>query len=158
MESEFDKEIMEHFIETGRIQGADESFLKIFAVLYLEPEEMTMEELARKTGYSLASISNKIKFLESGGVIKKTHKPGSKRIYLYMEKDFLSIMKKQLTIKQERVIGLSKQRLPEIIKKYAGKIKTDKEKKKMRILEEHYKQVQKAEKIIPQIIDLINKA
>jgi DNA-binding transcriptional regulator GbsR (MarR family) len=153
---EFDREMVAYFTEMGRMQGMDESYLRIFAILYLEPEEITMEDLAEKTGYSMASVSNKVKLLEAAGAIQRSNKPGSKRAYLYMEKDFINIMRKQLILKQEMIIELAKERIPRLVSKYERKIKSDKDRQKLKIVEEYYRQVQKAEKIMPKIIDIIN--
>ncbi|MBN1792590.1 MarR family transcriptional regulator [Candidatus Woesearchaeota archaeon] len=155
---ELERDVVSYFQEVGRIQGMDESFLKIFAILYLEPEPITMEELAEKTEYSPASISNKMKQLEPAGIIKKTTKPGSKRIYVSMEKDFLAILKKQVILKQEFIITVAKQRIPEIIKRHEAKARNEADKQRIRSLQEYYEQVKKAEKLLPKIIDLFNNA
>ena len=80
---ELNKEIMALFQEMGRGQGLNDDLLMIiFSTLYLEPEPIAMEELAKKTGYSLASISNKTKLLEPIMDITRTRNPGSKK-YIY---------------------------------------------------------------------------
>ncbi len=146
---ELNNKIISLFKEMGRGQGLDDNLLmEIFARLYIEPEPIAMDELTKITGYSLASISNKIKMLCPMMEIKRIKKPGSKKIYIYMEKDFLAIWKNALIKKEEFVIKKAKEKIPEIIKEYKKKAKTEKDKKKIDIINKYYKQMLKFEKII----------
>lgn len=150
---ELNKEIMALFQEMGRGQGLNDDLLMIiFSTLYLEPEPIAMEELAKKTGYSLASISNKTKLLEPIMDITRTRNPGSKKIYLYMEKNILNIWKDALLKKEEHVINKVKEKLPTILKEYKSKAKTEKDKKKLKIMENYYSQVLIFGNIINKII------
>jgi len=149
---ELDDEIIEFYRTAGRMQGIDDSLATILGTLYLEPGEMSMEELAKKTGYSLASISNKIKMLEPSGIIRRVRKPGTKKIFLYAEKDIMRIMKKTLVMKQESVIKLAKERIPFIIRKYKNKKLTEEQKNKLRIIENYYKGILRFEGIIKEIL------
>ena len=154
---ELNKEIMALFQEMGRGQGLNDDLLMIiFSTLYLEPEPIAMEELAKKTGYSLASISNKTKLLEPIMDITRTRNPGSKKIYLYMEKNILNIWKDALLKKEEHVINKVKEKLPTILKEYKSKAKTEKDKKKLKIMENYYNQVLIFGKIIKKIINEFN--
>ncbi len=144
---ELDKDFIEMYQGFG-FTGLDDLLLTIFAKLYIEPEEMAMDDLAKETGYSLASISNKVKVLESMGVIKRIRKPGSKKIFLYTEKDFVKIIKNNLMKKEEYCIKQVKEKVPDLIKKYKNKVRSDREKKKLKILDDYYNQILKFEKII----------
>ena len=85
------------------------------------------------------------------GIVKRIKKPGSKKIFLRIEKDMIKIFKEHLAKKEEKNIKLIKEKIPEIIKKYKHKAKTEKDKKKIKILENYYKQILKTEKIISHI-------
>lgn len=143
---EFEQRFTEMIQRMAALQGMDELTGHIFALLYLEPKEIAMDDLAKNTGYSLASISNKIKFLESAGLIKKSKKPGSKKIYLSMEKDMLKIMRKGIEKKQKFVINTVKTEVPDILKQ--AKPKSDLDKKKLTIIQNYYDHVMKFEKIL----------
>ena len=150
---ELNKKITELFQEMGRGQGLnDDLLMTIFSTLYIEPDPVAMEDIAKKTGYSLASISNKTKMLGSIMNIKRTRKPGSKKIYLYMEKNILSIWKDMLLKKEEHVVKKVKEKLPAILKEYKSKVKTPIDKKKLEIMENYYDQVLIFGKIINKII------
>jgi DNA-binding transcriptional regulator GbsR (MarR family) len=154
---ELNRKIIALFKEMGRGQGLEDNLLiEIFARLYIEPEPIAMDDLAEKTGYSLASISNKIKMLGHIAGIKKIKKPGSKKIYLYMDKNFLDIWETALIKKQEYVINKVKEKLPSILKEFKEKAKTPGDEKKLENLKSYYDQTLKLEKIINVMVKEIN--
>ncbi len=112
-----EKDIVEYFKKIGAIQGLDELTSTIIGILYTAIEDITMEDLVRKTGYSLASISNKISFLSNLGIIKKYTKPGNKKIYLNMEKDHMKMIKSGLAI-IEKKLEITKREIPLILEKH----------------------------------------
>ncbi|WP_269850600.1 GbsR/MarR family transcriptional regulator [Methanosarcina horonobensis] len=114
-------EFIQLIVHNSKVQGLDELTSQILAVLFIEPEEIPLEELAEKTGYSLSAVSTASKFLASIGLIKKFRKPGSKKVYLFMEKDMISIGVRILRAKYENVILPTKQVLPGIIEAYKKK-------------------------------------
>lgn len=152
-----DKEFIEIYKEIGRGQGIDESFLAIFARLYIEPEEIAMEDLAKETGYSLASVCNKIKMFGDILPLKKFRKPGSKKVYLYMEKDMMGMVKQALILKQEHCIRIIKERLPKILREYKTKVKSERDKQKLKILENYYSQMLKFEIILEKTAKELDK-
>ena len=79
--TELEKKFIEFYQNIGRGYGLDSLFLTIFAKLYISPEETAMDDLVGETGYSLASISNKVKELENAGLVRKTKRPGRKKIH-----------------------------------------------------------------------------
>lgn len=153
-----EKEMIDFYRAAGRLQGVDDSLTTIMGVLFLEPREISMEELAKKTGYSLASICNKIRMFEPAGFVKRIRKPGTKKIFLSAEKDVLKILKKGFIIKQESVIKLSKERLPGIIEKYKKKKLTDEQKEKLKIIEDYYKGMLRFESIIKEILQKLDES
>jgi DNA-binding transcriptional regulator GbsR (MarR family) len=148
---EIDKDFIEMYQSLGGAPGFDELLLTLFAKLYIEPEDMAMDDLAKETGYSLASICNKVKLLESMGVVKRMRKPGSKKIFLYTEKSFIDIVKDTLMKKEELNIKVVKEKVPVLINKYKKKARSDKDKRKLKILEDYYEQIIKFERLIKHI-------
>ncbi len=141
-----DREFVELYRTSSPMAGHDDLLDSLFAALYIEPEEIAMDNLARKTGYSLASISNKVKVLEAIGLVTRRRKPGSKRVFLYAEKDILKVMKNALLSKEKQGMGALKEKLPEIIKRYRNS-RSDKDNKKAKILEEYLSQITKMEEL-----------
>lgn len=82
-----DKAFIKFYREVGNANGMDELTSTLFARLFIEPDVIAMNELAEETGYSLASISNKIKFLEvSGYVVRKKNRVPKKCIFMAAKK------------------------------------------------------------------------
>jgi DNA-binding transcriptional regulator GbsR (MarR family) len=70
-----EEDFMQFLSGMTKVFGTQDLMLKVFALLFIEPEEIAMDDIAKKTGYSLASISNTMKMLENIGGIKRIHKP-----------------------------------------------------------------------------------
>ena len=148
----FGEELLEVFENLQKSKGLDNLTSRIIARLFIEPKEVAMEDLAKETGYSLASISNKIKMLEQAGFIQRKSKPKTKKVYLYMEKDFPKIIKDIFIRMQQVQIGTLKLQVPKLITNYKGKLKTEKEKQQMKILEIYYKDLLKIDKVMEEFI------
>ena len=149
---DLDSRFVEFYQKMGAGYGLDSLFLKLFALLYLEPEPVALEDLAKKTGYSLASISNKAKMLESFSLVTRKSKPGTRKVFLYAEKDFTKILKAQLLKKVKNQIRIAKEEIPDMIKEFKGKSKTEQQKKKLKILENYYRQILKFEEMIQHVL------
>jgi len=134
-----EQEFINFYQRIAKNIGLDNITSILFAKLYLEPDEISMEELASQTGFSLASISNKIKLLDAMGLITKSTKPGSKKIYLFMEKNFKKLMIQHFRKKQELIFKPAKEKIPEIIKN--AKVKNKIEKQKLNILKNYLTQI-----------------
>jgi len=150
------EEFIELMTENCRVNGLDELSSELIAILYAEPGEISLEELSKRTHYSLSAVCTAAKLIERIGLIKRTRKPGSRKAYFYMEKDLtvfsLDLMKK----KYEKIIIPTKQNLPSIIEKYK-KEKSEKSRQELRIVENYYKEVLASEEIIKNIIEIVNK-
>jgi DNA-binding transcriptional regulator GbsR (MarR family) len=156
---EFERKVIELWQEMARGQGLkDDLLIQLFALLYLEPEPVSMNELAKKTGYSLASVSNKVRMLAPLLRVRIFRKPGSKKLYIYMEKDILKIWQQALLKKEQFVVNTAKGRIPGLIKEFKNKAVSDKDKKKIEVLSGYYKQVLKFELVLKKIVEEIEKA
>jgi HTH-type transcriptional regulator, osmoprotectant uptake regulator len=148
---EIDEKFIKLYRDIGRAQGMQDSLLLIvFAKLYIEPESMAMDALAKDTGYSLASISNMVKTFGAIAGIEKSKKPGSKKIYLTVERDFTKIIRGQFEKKQNGM-KMIKEKMPNMIKEFKSKVKNDKDKKKLKILEDYYKQISFVEDLLSEV-------
>ena len=138
---DLDKEFIDVYKDTASMFVFGDLPADIVGMLYLEPEGVTMEDISKETGYSPASISNTIKMMENLGIIRRIKKPGTKKIYFYMEKDLAKINIQKLNTIHEKLIHPMKDRLPKIIAKYKNKVKDEKSKKKLKVAENYYKQM-----------------
>ena len=116
------QEFIELMTDNFKTNGLSELTSKITGILYSESGEVSLEELAKRTGYCLSAISTEIKVLEGIGIIRRMKKPGSRKVYLFMDKDIMSKSLELMQKKYEHVILKSKSLLPGIIKRYKGDI------------------------------------
>ncbi|GIU69581.1 MAG: hypothetical protein KatS3mg002_0817 [Candidatus Woesearchaeota archaeon] len=148
------EQFIELMTENVKSNGLDDATSRIIAILFLEESEISLEELAKKSGYSLSLVSTAIKMMESFGLIHKLKKPHSKKVYVKMETDILDHTVIMLRRKQKYVVEKVKDTLPEIIanyKKFKGS------KKELKIIEKYYNDTLIFDKIINDIINKINK-
>lgn len=144
----FDRDFNEFAVTNFINLGFDDLSAKLVAALYLEPEETTMEALAKKTGYSLASISTKMHFLEGLGQVHIITKPGSKKKYYVMEKDLFKLIRNKLDAARAKYVEPVKANLPQLIAKYSGQGLNGEEQKKLHIMKSYYQQMLKMEKLM----------
>lgn len=90
-----EEELYRAAIELGLKSGAKTVIAKVAALLFMEPRALSLEEIAERTGYSLASISNAVKHLELLGKVKRIKEPGSKKIYVEGEKNYIRMIHQQ---------------------------------------------------------------
>ncbi len=144
-------EFIELITENSKVCGLDELSSKIIGILFIEPEEIALDELAKRTGYSLSAISTAIKFIERVGIVKRSKKPGSRKVYCYMKKDMMAMRLQIMKREYESIILPSKQKLPKIIEKYKQE-STKGSVEELRIVENYYKQVLFFEQLFKDII------
>ena len=137
----------------GRSKGRDALVSKLSAILYVEPGEVSLEALARRTGYSLSAVSTAMKGLEMSGKIRRVRKPGSRKAYFYMEKDMISLSVKLMERMDEPMKKL-RNRLPQIIEGYKKEKAT---KEEIHIAEDYYRQIVIIEKLLAELVEKLRK-
>jgi len=147
-----EKDTMKLFESISITYGMDILTSKISSIIYLEPEPVSLDELAKRTGYSLSSISNKIKRLSLFMPIIRSRKPGSKKMFVSVEKKMFKVLKAQLQKSREVEIIPIKNKLPNIIKDFKKQSKTEKDKEKLKIIEQYYTDVTKFDKIMSKML------
>ena len=145
-------EFIELIAENSKVNGLDELSSKIIGILFIEPEEVALDELANRTGYSLSAVSTALKFIERAGIVKRSKKPKSKKVYFYMGKDILAMFLQIMRRKYEKIILPSKQKLPRIIEKYKQE-STKESEEELKIVENYYKEVLFFEQILKEFIE-----
>lgn len=132
------EEFMELVMSIAKAKGADELTSRIISTLFIEPKEISLDELAKRTGYSLSAISMSMKLIEKTPFIKRIKVPGSKKVYFYMEKDLFGIFMRHIKMENELALKPMMEKLPEIIKRYK---RENYPKEELKILEMHYNNV-----------------
>jgi DNA-binding transcriptional regulator GbsR (MarR family) len=153
---EIDKDFMKFFESTGKAFAWGDMPGAIIAALYIEPEAIAMEDIAKKTGYSLAMVSNVMKSMEAMGFVQRTKKPKTRKVFFYMDKDIVQLNKQKLVVAYENGIKPAKTIIPMIINKYKGKMNDKRSEKKLQLVEEYYRQILAFEKILLHMIEDID--
>lgn len=146
-QTKLDKDFEDYSIKVGMSMHFDQLSSKITSMLFLEPELISMDDIAERTGYSLASISNKMKILVSTGMVQKRKKPGSKKIYYFMHKNIHDLMKESMAKMFTTEIAAAKETIPLLIKEHEKRKLSKEEQAKLKIIKDYYKQMLKFEKM-----------
>lgn len=75
---------------------------KIIGVLLVHGKEMSLQEIAKKTGYSLSMISLSLDLLELLGVIKRVKKTGDRNLYITLQGDLLESLKNAIILRVKK--------------------------------------------------------
>ena len=142
------EDFIELITQNMKVQGFDSISSKIIGVLFIETKEISLEDIAKKTGYSLSAVSTAMKGLDSLHVIKRIKKPGSRKVFFYLDKNIISAGVQVLKTKYEKVMLPSKKALPEIIEEYKFFDDSEISKKELEIVENYYQQLIKMENVI----------
>lgn len=145
-------EFIELIAEINRLKGIDELTSKIIGILFIEPEEISLDELAKRTGYSLSAISTAMKLLVRSSLIKRSKKPKSKKVYFYIKKDMISLFMQTLKIIENNT-SMLKKRVPGIIERYKLE-KSEDSKAELKIIENYYEQVLITGRIMKKMIEM----
>lgn len=84
------------------------SLQKIFLAVYLSEEPVSLKEVSKTTGLSLASVSTKAKEMTHNGFLQKHTKPGSRELFLHTDQTLPEVVaahtdqKLKVMRKQER--------------------------------------------------------
>ncbi len=121
------------FAATASSIGYSEVHGKIIAALLISNKPLSLQNLSKKTGYSLASISLSLDLLELVGIIRKFRK--NRKLYVNMEGDILEGLRNALLFKiQKNIITTTAE-----FEKY----KNQESEKAIKILEKQIKRLEK---------------
>jgi len=135
-----EEECWKLFRRMGHAYDLPDVMTKTMAVLYMQPEDISMEVVAKKTGYSLASISNVVRKFEAISMVLKRRKPGSRKVYLYMEKNLAKLNIQKIRVAKNNFITPTKNLVPSIIDKNKV-VDNEKSKKQVELLKSYYDQL-----------------
>ena len=143
-----EKDFSRFLCSTFKSYGLSDLLATVGSFLYIQPKEVSLEKIAAETGYSLASISNTIRMMEGIGLIQKIRKPGSKKLYVYMEKNLFKLNIQKVKAAREKTVKRAKSELPLLIEKYRKKAKGEDSKRKLAIIEDYHSYIVEFEKLL----------
>jgi len=89
LEEDVKREFVEKYIKLWKSFGFNETIGRIYGELFFAEKPLTMEEIAKRTGYSVSTVCNAMSIIEQLMDVKKFKKPGSKRVYFQCEHNLL---------------------------------------------------------------------
>jgi DNA-binding transcriptional regulator GbsR (MarR family) len=93
------KDFTEGLSQISRFWGFPKGMGAIFAVLYLSPAPLALDEIVQETGLTKGAISTEIRALARMGLVHRSTKLGDRKDYYEAESDFYTAIK---SILQER--------------------------------------------------------
>jgi len=108
-ESEIKEKIYSTFANIANSLGYSEVYGRIIACLLIHEGPVTLNDIAKETGYSPSMISLSVDFLETIGMVKRVKKPGDKKLYLQSDGSLLDGLKKALLVRIEKNVSNSLQ-------------------------------------------------
>jgi DNA-binding transcriptional regulator GbsR (MarR family) len=100
-----EEKIYETFSEVASAIGYSPLHGKIIAVLLVKGRPLSLQELAKETGYSVSMVSLSLDLLEVLGVIKKIKKTGDRQLYISLQGDLLEILKNAIALRVTKSIN-----------------------------------------------------
>jgi len=126
---EIKKNIYSSFADIAATIGYSEIHGRTIAALLVSNRKLSLQDLAKETGYSISTLSLSLDLLEFLGMIKKIKNAGDRKLYIELQGDLLEGLKKAFVIKLQKNISDSLnnfENYKELIKK-----SDDKDKKKV---------------------------
>ncbi|HLD57126.1 MAG TPA: hypothetical protein VJA47_02405 [archaeon] len=152
-ESDVYSKIFSTFAEVASSIGYSPLHGKIIGVLLVKNKPVSLQELAKDTGYSTSMLSLSLDFLEILGVIRKVKKEADRKLYVSLAGDLLECLKRAITIKVEKSIQNSLTEFEESKKELAKLSAKDKAEavEALEILEDQIKRLNKYVVLLSQI-------
>ena len=104
---EIEEKIYSTFSEVASSIGYSPLHGKIIGVLLVKGKSISLQELAKETGYSLSMVSLSLDFLEVLGVIKKVKKTADRKLYVSLHGDLLEALKNAIVMRTTKSIKTS---------------------------------------------------
>jgi len=99
---EAEKRIYSLFSNVTSVLGYSEVHGRILAALLVSKKSLSLDQISKKIGYSISSISLSLDFLEIMNVIKRIKKPNDKKLYVQIQGDLLDCLRKIVLFKTKK--------------------------------------------------------
>ena len=128
---DIEKDIYSSFASIASTIGYSEIHGRIIAALMVSGKKLSLQDLAKKTGYSISTLSLSLDLLEFFGMIKKLKNAGDRKLYIELHGDLLEGLKRAFVVRIQKSVTDNLKRFEEY--KENLKASGDKDKKKVMI-------------------------
>ena len=104
MPDDIETKLLTTFASVASSIGYSEVHGRIIGALIVAQKNLSLQELAKKTGYSLAAISLSLDLLELVGIVKKVKNPNDRKLYAKLEGDVIQGLRNALIFKIQKEI------------------------------------------------------
>ena len=103
--SDFEQRMLGTFASVAGSLGYSDTHGRIMAALLIAESPLSLQDLSKKTGYSLASISLSLDLLELLGLVRKIKNPQDRKLYVKLDGDVIAGLKNALLFKVQKQIA-----------------------------------------------------
>lgn len=104
---DIERKIFSTFAEVASSLGYSPLHGQIIAVLMVRGKSLSLQEIARETGYSVSMVSLSLDLLEVLGIIRKIKKTADRKLYVELSGDLLEALKNAILLKLSKSITSS---------------------------------------------------
>ncbi len=133
------RKIYSTFAGVASSLGLSEVHGTVIGALLVANRPLALQDIAKKTGYSLSSVSISIDLLEILGIVRKHRNLGDRKVYVNLEGDLLASLKKAFLLKLQKEIFLTTAEL----EKFAATAADQNSKKAVKALQKETERLQK---------------
>src|SRR5271157_1040296 len=110
-----------HWGEMGTRWGVNRTVAQIHALLYLSPQPLHAEDIAKTLSIARSNVSTSLRELESWGIVKAIHLLGDRREHYFAPKDVWEMARVILDERKRREIDPTVTVLRECLRDLEGK-------------------------------------
>ena len=126
---DIEKDIYSSFASIASTIGYSEIHGRIIAALMVSGRKLSLQDLAKKTGYSISTLSLSLDLLEFLGMIKKLKNAGDRRLYIELHGTLLEGLRRAFVVRIQKSVTDNLKRFEEY--KESLNASEDKDKKKV---------------------------
>lgn len=110
---DIERDIYSSFATLASTIGYSEIHGRIIAALMVSGKKLSLQDLAKKTGYSISTLSLSLDLLEFFGMIKKIKNAGDRKLYIELHGDLLEGLKEAFVVRIQKSVNDSLKRFSE---------------------------------------------
>lgn len=115
--SQLKKDFTESLSQISRFWGFPKGMGAIFAVLYLSPAPLSLDEIVQETGLTKGAVSTEVRTLARMGLVHRSSKLADRKDYYEAESDFYQSIRSILKERQNSEFDRSLRSVREMLEK-----------------------------------------